>query len=146
MLRELSELQSKDVELYKWALSKPYVTAIFLAEFRDGSPHLSTRAFKFGPGNNPSIEVTAYDHYDEIGLSYSVQAKDRDQEYRMMLGTIPDKLQATRQIIEREIADFPQDVGPPIISVVLDKDGAHWTPPDADCPEIHASRTSSENR
>jgi hypothetical protein len=37
-------------------------------------------------------------------------------------------IEATRTIVEREIHDFPSEVGPPIVPVVLNKDGAHWIP------------------
>ena len=148
ILKEMITLQTEDPETYKWVLhgDTKEAFAILVADYNGGLPHLAARGFNFIEGNQPSIQILKCDYYNESGICYMGPSKSWIQDFAEIQKQTPDALDASRGMVEKDMKDAPNDVGPPIVTVLLDNTGEHVFPPSLICPidlSLSDKRTNS---
>jgi len=121
---EIYLLKQRNKTELEHLLQEPYISGFFMADYSDSSPHLSVRTFKMEL--QPSPHLVAENCGGENYICYSGPRDTWQKEVQKVFSTTPDPLLASRTIVENDIKSFPEKVGPPVVSVVVDMAGVHW--------------------
>jgi hypothetical protein len=126
--KEIFLLQRKNQRVLQYLFQQALITGFVLADYSEGVPHLSARTFKIDLRPSPHLVVEKCGGI-EHSICYSGPRDTWREDVPKVFGTFPDPLLATRTFVERDIQSFPENVGPPIVSVEVDKTGVRWFNP-----------------
>lgn len=108
----------------------------------DGEPYMSGRGFKY-VAKDSTIAITRLNCPGDCvdGLVDVFLAGRSDvarQTWIYDRRTARDLVTESRKLVEVEIKAAPEDVGPPITILKVDKNGASWISNDVGCPTVLA--------
>jgi len=127
VLQEVHALEQRgDQKQLDFMVNQPFVTGFVFAEYSDGVPHLSARLFRVAlQSSSPKITATM----DKVACGDEKNpicyAGPNIGGVSKVFASVPDPVRATRTVVENDIRDFEESVGPPVITVVVDRTGVH---------------------
>jgi hypothetical protein len=141
MKAELKSLKTNDKSEYAYAVKSGEPLSLVFAEVRDGIPYLGGFGFKVSGANSKLTDTQIVcpgdcpDGEYLLHLGASGALVERIQNYKRS-GQTASEDELTRLLVQSEIEVAPTDVGPPIVTLHLDVNGATWVSNDSGCPIV----------
>jgi hypothetical protein len=145
---ELERLKVEDKENFAYAVKSRELFGMVFAEMRDGVPNLGGFTLHYPPHSKAKLSLS--DSQDTcpgscrtgsqvLFLGYQDAAKQSLKEY-VKSGKSMSADSVSRALVEAQLEATPADVGPPVITLKLDSNGATFTANEQGCPiEVLAS-------
>jgi len=145
LLKTHGEIRLNNPRLYERVSESISGTNIIIAGLESGVPRLFERMFNIVWTRNTDVEVRIWKRDCPNGINCDREegfsAYGQTDAIRLFLANKATFWEAgfvegARKLVELEIADKPEQVGPPIDIVRIDKRGSHWIQRKAQCPEF----------
>jgi hypothetical protein len=140
LLDELNAMRATDPQTFRFTIRNRDVTSILLAEFRAGVPRIAAREFQYVDSPAPGITVNrincpgdcpAGNQYFFLGeQSEATQFVKNHRRETLDPRTVPESL------VKLEARYHPDDVGPPVAVLRVDRRGPVWLAKGAGCPIV----------
>jgi hypothetical protein len=140
LVAELDALKSTDPQTFRFTTKNQAVASILLAEMRNEIPHHAAREFQYVESPSPHLEVRritcpgncpAGNEY--VFLGEQSEATQFMKEHRR---EVLDPLTTPASLVRIEAKSHPNDVGPPVVVLRVNRRGATWLANDSACPIV----------
>jgi hypothetical protein len=140
LVEELSALKATDPQAFRFTIKNRDVTSILLAEFRGGIPRIAGREFQYVHAPTPRLRVNRITCPGDCSrgnqyffLGEQTEASQFVKDHRR---DVLNPRAVPEQLVKLEAQSHPDDVGPPIAVLRVDKNGPAWLANDSACPIV----------
>lgn len=140
LLNELAALKASDLPTFRFTIKNRDVTSILLAEFRNGVPRMAALEFEYIDALTPHIAISrvtcpgdcpAGNQFFFLGEQAEAAKFVKDHRHETLNPrTVPEAL------VRLEARAHPDDVGPPVAVLRVDRRGPTWLESDSSCPIV----------
>jgi hypothetical protein len=139
LLDDLSAMKATDPQTFRFTVKDRDVTSILFAEFRAGLPRMASREFQYADSPQPHLTVNRItcpgdcprgNQYFFLGEQAEATRFVRDHRRESL-----DPRATAESLVRLEAKSHPDDVGPPIVLLRVDRRGPQWLA-NSDCPIV----------
>lgn len=140
LLDELTAMKASDPQTFRFTVKDRDVTSILFAEFRAGVPRMAAREFQYADSPAPHLTVNRItcpgdcprgNQYFFLGEQAEATRFVRDHRRESL-----DPRTIAESLVKLEAKSHPDDVGPPIVLLRVDRRGPQWLSNNSDCPIV----------